>query len=273
MLSTFSGPDMTAALDAVRDRLGDDAMIVHVVRRVVDGREQVDVVAAPACEMEPLATRLRHDPRPAAPGPGERPRVVGLVGPTGAGKTTTAAKLALHPEAFGGRSVGFLSLDTYRVAALEQLQTYADIMGAPFEAAYGPDDVAPAMAALRACDVILVDAPGRSPSNDGFVEWRLSLRQTRPDELHLVLPATIRPSVAAAHWAAYAGAGVTHLLVTKLDELPDPADAYDLVRAVELPLRWVADGQDVPGNLRRGGAGVFTAAAEAVERSRARMAG
>ena len=274
-LRTFQGTDLPATLDAVRAALGEDAMIIHTTQRAVDGRNVVEVVAAPAERVAPLTSRLQRDaPRGETPHrSAERPRVVALVGPTGAGKTTTAAKLALHADAFGGRRVGFLALDTYRVGALEQLQTYADIMGAPVEVAYHSGEIDPAMDALSDCDVVIVDAPGRSPSRNDFVQWRVALKRTRPDEVHLVLPAVIRPSVAVAHWAGYTGTGVTHLIITKLDEMPDAGEAYDLVEAIDLPVRWVTDGQDVPGNLRRGGAALFTAAAEAAHVARARLAG
>ena len=63
------------------------------------------------------------------------------------------------------------------------------------------------------------------------------------------------------------------MIITKLDEMPDAGEAYDLVQTIDLPLRWVTDGQEVPGNLRRGGAGVLTAAAAAAEIARTRLAG
>lgn len=275
-LKTFHANDLPAALEAVRAALGEDAMIIHTSRRALDGRDVVEVVAAPAHQVGPLSDRLQRSFAGRAADEGRRPdgpRVVALVGPTGAGKTTTAAKLALHADAFGGRRVGFLALDTYRVGALEQLQTYADIMDAPVEVAYHAGEIDDAMAGLAECDVVIVDAPGRSPSQPDFVQWRVALKRTRPDEVHLVLPAVIRSSVAVAHWSGYTGCGVTHLLITKLDEMPDAGEAYDLIEAIDLPVRWVTDGQDVPGNLRRGGAAVLTAAAEAADVARARLVG
>lgn len=273
-LETFHGTDLPSTLALVRAALGEDAMIVHTHRRTSDGRAGVEVVAAAAGELDPLRQRLER----AGPelheraGPG-RPHVVALVGPTGAGKTTSAAKLALHADAFGGRSVGFLALDTYRVAALEQLQTYADIMGAPVEVAYHAGDVEPALEALSDCDVVLVDAPGRSPTHRSFAQWRVALRRARPDEVHLVLPATISPRVGRAHADAYGDCDPSYLLVTKLDEMPYAEGVVELVDAVDLPVRWVTDGQDVPGNLRRGGGGLLTTATRVATDVRVRLAG
>jgi flagellar biosynthesis protein FlhF len=274
-LETFVGADMPGVLRDVRAALGDAAMIVHTSRQVINGRAVVEVVAASAMELEPLCKRVgsfRPDPTPVHRA-GRGPRVVALIGPTGAGKTTTAAKLALHPAAFGAGSVGFLGLDTYRVAALEQLQTYADIMGAPLEVAYDAADVPNAMAALADRDVVIVDAPGRSPAADGFLAWRTVLSAARPHEVYLVLPATIRPDVAAAHRSAYRACGLTDLIVTKLDEMVNAEAIAEMVDAVDLPVRWVTDGQNVPDHLHRGGVALFHTAARAADAARVRLVG
>ncbi len=271
-LDTFHGPDMSTALDRVRATLGEDAMIIHTARRSANS---VEIVAAPAELVLPFDLEgVEPEPiRIGDNGPMGRPRVVALVGPTGAGKTTTAAKLALHGDAYGDNRVGFLSLDTYRVGALEQLQMYADIMGAPFEAAYHAGDVEPAMAALAECDIVIVDAPGRSPTSTSFTQWRVALDRTQPDEVHLVLPATIQPRVGKAHRDGYMDCGLTHLLVTKLDEMPDANGAASVAEAVRLPVRWSCDGQEVPHDLRRGGVGMLTTAARAAEAARTRLVG
>jgi flagellar biosynthesis protein FlhF len=274
-LRTFVGPALPDVLAQVRLALGDQAMIVHTTQRVVDGRRLVEVVAASALELEPLCDRLtRQRPAPAAPAHRSgRPRVVALVGPTGSGKTTMAAKLAFNPRAFGDAAAGFLALDTYRVGALEQLQTYADILAAPLEPIYYAGDIDPALRALAGCDVVLVDAPGRSPATAGFLQWRTALAAAEPDEVHLVLPATIRADVAAAHRAAYEPCGLTHLMVTKLDELVNVGDIGQLMDAVDLPVSWASDGQDVPDHLLPGGVTLFDAAARAVGAARLRVAG
>jgi flagellar biosynthesis protein FlhF len=168
-LRTFAGPDLASVSFAARRALGDDAMIAHsrVVRS--DGAARIEVAATTAAEVErfrallmPAKPRLR----PAGQrlrGPGARALVVALVGPTGAGKTTTLAKLAVNPEAFGRRRVGLLTLDTYRAGAVEQLEAYAAAAGLRCESIYDPGEVDDAMRRLADCDVILVDTPGRRP--------------------------------------------------------------------------------------------------------------
>jgi flagellar biosynthesis protein FlhF len=177
--------------------------------------------------------------------------VVALVGPTGAGKTTTIAKLAANVHAFGTWRVGMITLDTFRVAGLEQIATYAEINRCPLEVAYDAADAARAIAQLNALDVILVDTPGRSPKAGARdEEWWPILRAMQPDEIHLVVPAGLRPDVAMNACNTHVALRPTHQLLTKLDDVPDDTGVADLAALLALPTRWLTDGLDVPADLK-----------------------
>ena len=239
-------------------------MIIRTEERISAGHEIVEVVAAPGAAIDALKARLDGGLAAARRVKEGRPRigpyVLALVGPTGAGKTSTAIKVALHPRALGRRKVGLITLDTFRPGAVEVLQTYAEIAGLPLEVIYHSQELPAAMQRLRTCDVIVVDTPGRSPSAEGeSVAWRSILEAIAPDEVHLVLQAGVRVDVARRMQQALAGCGPTHVLFTKLDETGGDAGLAELAEAIGLPTRWLSDGQEVPGNLQPAGPRILAA--------------
>lgn len=122
-------------------------------------------------------------------------RVLAFVGPTGVGKTTTIAKLAATLTLREKQRVGLVTIDTYRIAAVDQLRTYADIIGVPLIVAQTPSDVRDACERLSSCDVIIIDTAGRAPQDTGKIEeLGAMLDAAQPDEIHLVLSATASQS-------------------------------------------------------------------------------
>ena len=265
-LESFTGPAMDGLLARARQTLGAEAEILAVrTLRSPDGAALYQVLATDAESAAGERRRMApdggsHPLLKSAPGPADfarrreaatGPRTIAFVGPTGVGKTTSVAKLATHPDYFGAQRIGLLCLDTYRVGAVEQIRTYADIAGLPLEVIYEASDLPAALRRLGDRDLVLVDTPGRGPRNHSDSQQvRQWLAQLQPDETHLVLPAGLQPDLVRRTLEAYRAQGVTHLLPSKLDEAPDDWTLFDLAAEARLPMRWVADGQEVPRDLK-----------------------
>lgn len=179
-----------------------------------------------------------------------RRQVVALVGPTGVGKTTTLAKLAAGFHFDQGASVGFVTLDTYRLGAVDQLRKYADLLGAACEVVQSSDQMLPALDRLSHCQLILIDTAGRSPRDAAQLETlRDFLRVASPTQIHLVLSAASSQAHAAMALEQFAALEPTHLLLTKLDESPCLGGWYRLLSSGTWPLSYITTGQQVPEDI------------------------
>lgn len=182
--------------------------------------------------------------------PGEC-RVVALIGPTGVGKTTTLAKLAAHFRLREKRQVGLITVDTYRIAAVEQLRTYAEIIDLPMEVVSTPRDMRHAIARLAHLDLVLIDTAGRSPSDELKIqELKSFLAEAGAHEAHLVLSSVASAATLERAARQFAPCGVSGLTLTKLDEAGGLGNLLPLLRASRLPLRYLTDGQNVPDDIQ-----------------------
>jgi flagellar biosynthesis protein FlhF len=181
--------------------------------------------------------------------PGER-RVVALVGPTGVGKTTTIAKLAAHYSLREGIRTGLLTIDTFRIAAVEQLRTYAEIIDLPMEVATSQDEFQRALERLDEMDLILIDTAGRSPRDaERIRELTDLLRQGEIDEMHLVLSLVSGKRSLFNTIERFSPAGVTSVILSKLDEAPDLSNIVQVARNSPWPISYVTTGQEVPDDF------------------------
>ena len=181
--------------------------------------------------------------------PGQR-RLVALVGPTGVGKTTTIAKLAGNFHLRERCRVGLITVDTYRIAAVEQLRTYADIIDLPMEIVSTPREMRQAVDRLADFDLVLMDTAGRSPRDDVKIqELKCLLAEAEADEVHLVLSSVSSAENLKKTARQFAGVGVTSLVLTKLDEATGLGNLIPLLRSCRLPLSYVTNGQNVPDDI------------------------
>ena len=180
---------------------------------------------------------------------------IALVGPTGVGKTTTTAKLAARYALTGRRKVGLITIDTYRIGAVEQLRTYARVMGLPLDVVQSPDEMPAALARHADKDVVLIDTVGRSPRRAlHLAEIQAYLNVAEPTETHLVVSASSGTAYLHETAELFASLGTNRLIVTKLDEMPRWGVIAGLAVRAGLPVSYITDGQEVPRNLRPAGA-------------------
>lgn len=178
-------------------------------------------------------------------------KVVALVGPTGVGKTTTIAKLAANYRLRENKRVGLITVDTYRIAAVEQLRTYADIIDLPMEIVSTPREMREAITRMSDLDLILMDTAGRSPRDEVKIqELKSMLTEAEPDEVHLVLSAVGGVKSLASTAERFATVGTTAMLITKLDEATALGNLLSVTRNCGLPISYLTDGQNVPDDIQ-----------------------
>lgn len=177
-------------------------------------------------------------------------QVAAFVGPTGSGKTTTIAKMAAELYLKRGRKVGLISVDTYRIGAIDQLKTYASIMGIPFLPAFSRDDLVSALNKLERCDTIFVDTAGQSHlDTPRMKELKTILGESQALSVHLVLSAVTDRIDARDVVQRFSLLSPASLVFTKVDETKRAASIFDTMAESGLPLSIITNGQRVPEDL------------------------
>ncbi len=178
------------------------------------------------------------------------PTVVMLVGPTGVGKTTTLAKLAARYKLKEELSVALITIDTYRIAAVEQLKVYSELINVPLKVVSTPADMAGALKLYQDHDLILIDTAGRSPRNQERMEdLRRFVEAAHPDEVHLVMSINIHNDVMRDTLERFAAFPVHKLLLTKLDEAAHYGIVLTILSKAQKPIGYLTTGQAVPEDI------------------------
>nr|WP_320132188.1 flagellar biosynthesis protein FlhF [uncultured Holophaga sp.] len=190
----------------------------------------------------PVAAPIQLDPG--------KMRVAALVGPTGVGKTTTIAKLAAYAKMELRQKVALLTLDTYRLAAVDQLQQYAQILQVPIHVALTVEDLRSAIRFYQDRALVLIDTPGHNPKDtETLGQLRRFLDELPEVETHLVLSATTKPKDLADLAQRFEPLRPGRIIFTKLDETSTFGPILSTLVRVKRPLSYLATGQEVPQDL------------------------
>lgn len=181
-----------------------------------------------------------------------RTKYIFFIGPTGVGKTTTIAKIASIMKLTRKSKVALITSDTYRIAAVDQLKTYANILGIPLKVVYAADEMEPLKEELREYDLVLVDTAGRSHNNEEQCKDIDNLLKTVPEEdreIFLVLSATTKYKDLVKISNIYSELVKYNLIFTKLDETDTLGNIFNIRILTGAPLSYATWGQNVPGDI------------------------
>lgn len=206
---------------------------------------------------EPLVRRSiaaelesRISARPGIGREGQRCKVTALVGPPGAGKTTTLAKLAMREGVSGRQSAILLSVDVFRIGAADQLRHLASILGVPFRLCETPGALRRALSETKDRDVVLIDTPGASRAEvEWWEDWVPRLADDPIIETQLVLPLTASARQLAVWAERFMVTQPSRLILTHLDEAASLGGMLAVTHQIQHPISYLAAGQGIPEDL------------------------
>lgn len=201
-------------------------------------------------QLSGIISGLLGKPETIKPGTAGKPTVVIFVGPTGVGKTTTLAKIAANYLLNQKKTIGLITADTYRIAAVEQLKTYAEILGIPVSVTYTPAEIKEAVSQHSDKDLVLIDTAGRSHRNKAqFEELKALISASGADEVYLVLSATTSIRNCREILNSYSFLKDYRLIFTKTDEAPVMGIILNVRYMTGKSLSYITTGQSVPDDI------------------------
>ncbi len=228
--------------------------MIESVRNLTNGKEPTALDW-----MEALATLI-----PTAGGimfrktEGTPPDVYVLSGPTGVGKTTTLAKLAAKCVLGQNLNVGLLTIDTFRVAAVDQLREYANLLGIEMQVAFSPEELSKHISRFADKDVVFIDTPGRSQFDDfGINSIRECIAAQSDLSVLLTVPVNVRKEDAESIYQNYKALDPVALVLTKSDETTKCDGLTTLFDKSGLPVIYVTMGQRVPEDIKEAAPGLI----------------
>jgi flagellar biosynthesis protein FlhF len=220
-----------------------------LVEEIQAKRKDISVAKAPESYRDLLRSRLMEAVDVVKPYL-QGVKIWAFVGPTGVGKTTTLAKIAAHFSLRVTRRVTLITIDTYRIGAIEQLKTYARILKLPIEVAVNRDELREIIARNVDQELLLIDTAGRNPNEPGVIEELGEFLTVHPAiENHLVLSATMKDRDLAQMVYRFSGLPISTYMITKIDETEEYVPVFNQLLRFKKPLSYIANGQRVPEDI------------------------
>lgn len=189
---------------------------------------------------------------------GREPKAIAFVGPTGVGKTTTLAKIGAIYSLFNDCNIGFVTIDSYRVGAVEQMKIYGEIIGAGVDVVMSPEEMRKAVDRNRDKDLLLIDTTGR-PSHNRYQlgELKAYLDVLESVDVCLVISATTKNRDMRRIIDDYLVTSYSQIIVTKIDETTSPGSLVNAAFYGQLPITYITNGQDVPDDIEEASPGML----------------
>jgi flagellar biosynthesis protein FlhF len=177
-------------------------------------------------------------------------KVITFIGPTGVGKTTTICKIAAVCKYFNHYNVAIISVDTYRLAAIDQLKTFTDIANIPLEIAYTADELNEMIGKHKDKEVIFIDTVGRSPNNaEHIADLKQFVESTSSDEVHLIISASTGLAVMKETVKSFGTIMPNRLIISKIDEAVHFGNILNIIDFSHIPLSYITTGQVIPDDI------------------------
>ncbi|OIU72210.1 flagellar biosynthesis protein FlhF [Rossellomorea aquimaris] len=177
-------------------------------------------------------------------------KYINVIGPTGVGKTTTLAKMAAEAVIDKRMKIGFITTDTYRIAAIEQLKTYAGLLNVPVEVVYKLEDYNKAIDKYKDFDHVFIDTAGRNFREQKYVEdMRKIIDFERDMETFLVLSLTSKETDMKDIIAQFSSIDISRYIFTKLDETSSYGSMMNIIKETQRGIAYITTGQDVPEDI------------------------